>query len=374
MSAETPTTTTLLTVSSVKTRRTPADTQAAQLLATRVLVVASGEAADTAAHIDLDVSGLIVAGAAASGTVRSLRIAYDDLTMLIEPRSIEQWATVEAPFVLDADGLFPETLDGQIENGASIAVTPTGVVNAGDIAALKEAVRRVNELDRDDIIFLVPLHYRWLDKNNIRQLIAVLKQSKHPVAIALADGSANPLSHRGTIPSFRRLFRELPWAMPWRIDLAAFDALAHGAHAAAVGQLPSLRRVAFPGKTPFASDKSDTTPTVLRAKLLRYSRCSWMQLAWYASGVSDPCSCPHCKGRDVYRFNGSNEDRLQAHLHNLYMITEMRRSISGFPAEDILRWWQRQLSDVDYARQTLKGLVGVDINETADVKEWRKES
>jgi hypothetical protein len=57
----------------VSTAPHPADTQAAKRLGTRVLVIASGEAEATAQHIDPVVSGLVIAGATAPSTLRTLR-------------------------------------------------------------------------------------------------------------------------------------------------------------------------------------------------------------------------------------------------------------------------------------------------------------
>lgn len=356
---------------------TPAETEAANRLATRVLMIAGGEAEATAPHVDRDRSGLVVAGAAAPKTVKALRKAYPDLVLLIEPTSLEVWATPEHPFALEVDGLFPQELDealeSQITNGATVAVTPTAVFQAGDADSMKAAVQRVNKVERDDLLFLLPIHYRWLDKSNIKQLIAIIKRSRHPVAIALVDSSANPLERPGAIPGYRRLFEAATWAMPWRADLGAFDALAHGARAAAMGQLPSLRRLALPGKGGFSSDKSDMTPHVLLRKLLRYRRSSKMQQEWYASAEPDTCPCASCDGRAIDRFNGSDEHRLEAHLHNLHETTTMRRQIDGFSTEQIASWWRQRLRDVEFEAQALKGRIGVDVKLTGDVKEWLKE-
>lgn len=363
--------------SGIGTVTRPADTEAERRLGTRVLVLASAEAEATAPYVDPTMSGLIVAGANAYRTVRSLRWQYPDLVMLVEPTSTAVWATKEAPFVLETSGLFDEelgdALDAQLQIGASVAVTPTAVCNAGDSEAMKAALKQVNELDRDDFVFLLPVHYRWLDESNIKQLIAIVTRSRHPVAIALADSSSNPLAHKGAIPSYRRLFEAAPWAMPWRADLAAFDALAHGARAAAIGQLPSLRRLTFPDKGGFSSDKSDMSPHVLLPKLLRYRRSSKMQQEWYASAPADTCPCQHCGGRDIDRFNGSGEQRLQAHLHNLHETTTMRQEIEGFTTEQIASWWKRRLLDVEYEREALRGRIGVDVKATPDVEEWLRQ-
>lgn len=358
----------------------PQETEAAKRLNTRVLTLASTEAEQTAPHIDPDVGGLVVPGAKALRTVRRLRERHSGLLLLIEPTSTSSWATPDAPFVLqdDTDGLFDITLDqaldAQLDAGADIAVTPTGVFDAGDSSAMKAALKQANELDRRDVLFLFPVHYRWLTEENIKQLIAIISRSRHPIGLALADSNTNPLDHKGVIPNYRRLFEQTPWAMPWRTDLAAFDALSHGARAAAIGQLPSLRRVAFPDKGGFSSDKTDKTPAVLLPQLLRYCRSSKMQQEWFASASPDTCACYHCNGLAIDRFNGSDKHRLQAHLHNLLATTTMRHEIDGFTPPQIAAWWHGRLIDVAYQRQALTGRIGVEVGTTRDVESWLNES
>lgn len=358
----------------VRTAPHPARKTAAQRLSTRVLVIAKGEADETAPHVDPERSGLVIAGATPLRRLAVIKRNLPNLTVMVEPSSVEDWATAEHPFSLDTDGLFPvrlsDVLDEQIRAGADVAVTPTRVFRAVDSDAMKTALLEVNNLDRDDVLFLLPVHHRWLSNDNIKQFIAVISRSRHPVAVALADSRANPMSHSGVVANYRRLFEEAPWAMPWRADLAAFDALAHGAGAAAVGQIPSLRRIAFPGEQGYSSDKRDMSPHVLLRRLLRYRRTSKMQTEWFASKPADACQCAHCNGQGIDRFDSSNEQRLSAHLHNLHEVTAMREELDGLATADIALWWQRQLIDVEYECQALKGRIGVDVKVTADVRAW----
>ncbi|MGO4455297.1 hypothetical protein [Arthrobacter sp. RAF14] len=356
----------------------PAETAAARKLAGRLLTVTSKEAEATAPHVSHEAGGLIVAGASANATVASLRRRYADMVLLAEPSSISDWATADRPFVLDEGGIIPETLEavlnGQLHNGASAAVTPTGVINVGDAEALKAALKKVNELERDDVLFLVPVHHLWLAAANIKQLTAVLRRSRHPVAIALADSDASPLRHTGAVAGYRALFQAVPWAMSWRADLAAFDAFAHGARAGSIGQLPSLRRVNFPGKHGFSSNKLDNSPHVLVPGQLRYRRSSLMRTEWFASALPDTCDCTECAGRGIDRFNASDAQRLSAHLHNLHSTNSMRQEIEGMDTSHVAKWWIGRLRNVEYEVQALKGRIGVNVKQPAEVKDWLQES
>jgi hypothetical protein len=160
------------------------------------------------------------------------------------------------------------------------------------------------------------------------------------------------------------------------------DAVAHrpgrvrrarpGARAAAIGQLPSLRRLAFPDTKGFSSDKTDLSPHVLLSHLLRYARSSRMQQDWFASARPDTCPCPHCDGCGIDRFTSSDEQRLEAHLHNLHQTTALRREIDGLTTGQITAWWRQRLRDAEYQHQALTGRIGVEVKPTPDVAEWAR--
>ncbi|WP_286689386.1 MULTISPECIES: hypothetical protein [unclassified Aeromicrobium] len=345
-----------------------------QRLSRRVLVVASTEATQTAAHVDTAGGGLVVAGTEATRTVRQIKAAYPNLTLLVDPTSHTGHVASEAePFMLGEEGLFEFTLAdhlaGQISAGADIAVTPTGFMEPGDPKALKAALEIVNAVDRDDVLFLLPAHPRWCAEPNVQQLIAVARRSRHPVALALGH-KTDPLTTKGVPAGFRRFFAEVGWAMPWRTDLAAFDALAHGAKAAAVGQLPSLRRINLPGEKGFAGRPGEKFPSVLMNDLLRYSRVSHMRENWFASVSPYACDCSVCVGRAVDRFSGSPEHRLEAHLHNLAMINAMRQDIDGLTQAQIAQWWRRRLLDSEEAHIKLGAYTSTTVGMPAVVKEW----
>lgn len=360
----------------VGTVASPRTKEAARRLATRVLVLASSEAEATAPFVDEHTGGLIVTGAEAMTTVGRLRPHYPRLTLLIEPDSVKEFATAERPFVFDQDpqALVPqeldEVLDGQIAAGASVAVFPAGVIDAGDSAAAKAVVRAANEVDRGDAILPLFLNYRWAIEPAVTQLVAIAKRSRHPVAVALVDSNSDPLNHAGAPAGYRRIFAEVSQAMPWRADLGGFDALAHGAFAAAIGQLPSLRRVAVPGSTPHASRPGENYPHILVPQLVRYSRSNHMQQAWFASAEPYTCLCQHCRGRAIDRFNGSPEERLEGHLHNLDRLSDWRSQIDGFSTEQINAWWKARLSDAEYEHEALKGYTGVTVDMLDVVKTW----
>jgi len=357
-------------------RSAPTPQNARRRLRDKVLTVTGGDAAHVAPLVDTATGGLVLTGAHANHAVRELRKMHPNLLLLAEPDAATRYvATASNPFLLNQDGLFSETLTGVLEgqrlSGADLTVTPTGFIEAGDYAALKAAVEAANNVDRDDLVALLPVSYHWMADPHVRQLIAVATRSRHMVAIALGDSGGDPLSHRGVAAGYHRFFSEVPLAMAWRTDIAGFAAMAAGAASAAIGELPSLRRLAPPRHQSMSSDKRDQTPHVLIAELLRYSRTSVMQINWFASVNPYPCDCSFCIGRAVDRFSGSAEDRLAAHLHNTAVVTELATGITSLAAVARAGWWEAKVRGATYAHDRLASYTSVSVDMPANLKAWR---
>lgn len=318
----------------------------------------------------------MVAGNKAVSMVKNLRRAHRDLLLLIEPAShAGEVATEEAPFILPpSEGeLFSvsldEVLDGQRSNGADIAITPTGYIRPQDSDALKAVIREGNALQRNDVVILMPVHYTWLLKDELLQIIAVIKMSRHPVALALGD-QQDPLDHKGVPAGLRLLVREAPNTILWRTDLAAFDALAHGAFAAAVGVLPSLRHVVEPGERGFSPNPGDRTPRVLVGQLLRYVKASRMQQEWFASAEPWTCGCPACEGGAIDRFEGNTDDKSAAHLHNLLMINTLHEELLKIGHTGRRLWWMDQLVEAKIQHEVLSSHTGRIVKLPNVLEKW----
>jgi len=342
------------------------------LLQDRVLLMATDPA--EVAEIDPRHGGLVVAGAQAAGTVRSLRDAFPAMPLLIEPESASSYqATQDNPFLLSADdGLWPLTLrdmlDGQRQNGASLVVTPSGQVAAGDTPALKALINQANQVDDPDVLTLVPVAGIWLTPTHIRHLVAILKSSVHPVLLGVVNSDADPLSRQGALEGYARLAAEVPGLVAWRTDLSGLGALAHGAFAAVIGRRPSQRRYARLDKGPFASNLADKSPHVLMPGLMRYSRALWMRTEWFATAPSLTCLCTHCSGRDLDRFDASTSGHASAYLHNLaalnHLVGECLSSVSR------RQWWADQMREAKSAHLELGNLINRQVPEPTYLERW----
>jgi hypothetical protein len=218
--------------------RRGAAVSAPALLKDRLLTVAGSDAELVVQGVDASRGGLVVSGASSLAAVQRLRAGFPDLVLIPEPDAhTRRSATPEAPFGLpQADGLFGvglgEALDAQRAAGASVALTPTQFITAGDAPSLKAAVQTANRLDRQDALLLLPVAWPWVRDPDVRQLVAAMLRSRHPVALALG-ADADPLDHKGVPDGLRRLAGDVAHLVLWRTDLTAFDALSRGALSAA---------------------------------------------------------------------------------------------------------------------------------------------
>lgn len=307
-------------------------------------------------HIDLARGGLAISSNKPLEGARASHASYPALVLVIDPREKhEQVATPEGPVALPPSGMFgdctlAEVIEGQLQAGADIGVVPGRYVQAEDLPSLRALIGEANTLG--DVLVRVQCSYALLRPDSVRQVIAILKRSKNPVALSLGD-RADPLEHRDIPQGLRTVAGEVPDLVPWRTDLAGLDALAHGALATAIGVLPSYRHACPPGQRGRAIDKQDKTPKVFLPSLLRYVRASYLHEDWFASKDPWKCGCAACGGRAIDRFTGSAGDRREAHVHNVIALTELHRALVSEPVSSRPQWWHIKLREAEAAHQQL---------------------
>lgn len=342
----------------------------------RVFTMAGSETMATAPHVNLEHSGMVLSGPTALVMAPHLHARHPGMVFMIEPMSGKTMASKERPLILEMqDSLFPPTveemLQGQRLAGAAAGVIPAGFVDVGDSDALKAVLGAAQRIERDDLILPIFAHQKWMAPEHIGQLIAVAKRSEHRVALALGAKQGDPLAMKGGVEGYRRFFGEVEGAIPWRTDLAGFDAYAHGARCAVIGQIPSLRRMDVPGTRPFSSNPADKSPHLLSPNLLRFTRSSEMHVKWFASSEPWTCSGPGGAVRAVDSFTGSDEDRLDAHLVNLAAIDAMAAEVTSMTGVQAASWWRRRLDDAAGEYERLKNHTGVMVSMPATLARWR---
>ena len=334
-----------------------------QALRDRCLTVASGsDSVSLARYLDPARGGLVVSSTAGISGARALHAALPGLILAADPKERdEQAATPEAPIALPPGEMFGDTtldevISGQFASGADIGVIPGRYVHAEDSDSLRALIEMANALDRDDVILRVPCAYPWARPESAPQLVALLKLSRHPAALALGD-RADPLDQKGVPAGLRMVVDSLPGLIIWKTDLAGLDAFARGALAAAIGILPSLRHACPPGGPGRAIDKTDKTPRVFLPRLLRYVRGSYLHDEWFVSVDPWTCDCIICDGRAVDRFTGSRDDLLEASIHNAIAITELHRGLAAEPTEYRMDLWREKLRDAEIEHISLSQYI-----------------
>lgn len=329
------------------------------MLADRQFHVAGRNMGVEAGLIETNAGGAILVGDDAVAKVASIRAANPNLALVVEPRALRKHlATDVAPFQLSATTL-SDDLDQQ-RLYSDLAITPTGQIRAGDSAALKAALREANELDRTDTLFAIPAFAGWLSEPHyVKQLIAVINRSKHPVLLTFIDGY-NPVGSMKRAHSYRHVFQEatVP-VVAHRADLIGFDALAHGAIASAIGSYPSTRRLnPFDHRGGPVSDPEGMSPHMLLTDMLRFVRSTHMRREWFAGVAPIQCFCVICRGADVDRLHEDEVERRVGHSHNVVNLDSLYSRYVGLSVPARRALWADQVQGALDAYPQLEAHLG----------------
>ncbi|MFC4110008.1 hypothetical protein ACFOX0_29300 [Micromonospora zhanjiangensis] len=321
-------------LASQPTPPTPAGSVGA--LANRMLVYTRPNHVPAVAPVvDRRRGGLILAGAQTGKRMRLLDQADFDAPVLVDPAAYEHYAaTPEQPFWSPQDQLsrlsLQELLDQQLLAGATAALTPTGYVRAGDTDSLKAAAGKVKKLQRSDTILVAPLDIALLGKKFINQTIAILADAGCPVALILGK-QFDPLTQSpAIIPNLRTLALRVP-LLAMRTDFNAFDLVAHGAFAGAIGTGGSIRHTVEPPTKPSAFNPADASPSVLFPHLICWWKGSKIAKLYGARPrQAARCSCSVCDGERLSRFL-RRSDQSEALRHGVAVWSGMAADMLDAP-------------------------------------------
>ncbi|WP_143466806.1 hypothetical protein [Lentzea kentuckyensis] len=301
-------------------------------------------------HVSLDRGGFILAGANTNGRMRLLEDSGYNGVVLVDPAAYENHlATPEAPFWFPEDQLLPMTLDEQLNQqliaGAPAAITPTKFVTAGDTDSLKAAARQVKALGRNDVIFAVPLDVSLLDRRYIRQVTAILVDAECPIGLVLG-GQLDPLDQaaRRIIPNLRMLAATVD-LLPMRTDFNAFDLVAHGAFAGAVGTGGKVRHAVEPPQ-PDEFIVRDQSPSVLVPELMCWWRGSkLMKIFGARQNLVPQCPCDVCGGQRLSRLQ-RRSDWNEAMAHSVATWSPYAENLIGAPTMRLrAQYWRNVCSN-----------------------------
>jgi len=328
-------------------------------------------------YVDPYAGGCFLTGKYATKRMTKLRPDHPSVPMVVEPAAIRNtYATEDAPFQIsvDEDELFEPTLDFSLDlrrlDGGDLVMSPTGQIRAGDSAALKKALKMINELDRTDLLFTLPMQAGWLSVEHLTtQLIQVINRSRHPVALTFTDPT-NPIASKKRLRAYRRVFEETTGTvLAYRTDLAGMDARAHGAIASAIGAYPSVRRLNPVGSGGRAIDPEDLSPHMLVGDMLRFVRSTHMRRVWFADADPFECLCGICRGEAIDRLHGP-EDRTEGHLHNMLELGRLHATTLGLTPGDLLTSWKSKVRDAVDTYPQLATHIGAPVKMPVDLTFW----
>lgn len=280
------------------------------------------------------IAGIVIGGVSSFSAAKDIRRTWPDVVVLAEPENPgTAWATPEAPFFLNLDGLFSETLenalDDQLLRGSPVAITPTKYIRAGDSDSLKAVQIAISALDRSDTLAWFPLDHAWLlNPTSVRQLVAVLKRvDGHPVAVSFGD-RRNPFLESAASEGLASLCSGVPRLTVLRTDhLGSLETLARSGGGSSFGLRPSHRRITPPGTAGFSKDPKNPLPHIGLPELHSIVHTTRLKDEFYVNVVPPTCSIPGCDPRRLDGYGGSKSELLAAHLHNLCWVAERYREL-----------------------------------------------
>ena len=310
--------------------RTTGTLDAASLVSGKVLIHARATDVEyLLGLVDGTRSGLVLTGTTgARVAARRRRDLEIECPILFDPAVYETWrATPQVPFRGSSGALEGRSLDNFLREickaGADAVLTPTGYIDAADVASLAAVLDAAPALDPQSIISL-PLDVTWLTYNWIDILIEMAASTPAPKAIMISGLPRRPSAAKEILANLRLVATEVPQVGLFRTDLAAFDMLARGALAGAIGSSNALRRLNPPDERGSMSkpptEESADSPEVLVSELAAYLPGNVLAGRFsHAPGLI--CHCRHCGGRSLSRLVGKTE-WLDARLHNFAVWTE----------------------------------------------------
>ena len=263
-------------------------------------------------------------------------------------------------------------LDQQREHRVAAYLSPSPYIPAGDVKQL----RRVLDAGREfctaaqhgtpAVAFtVVAADRRWLS-DLAPTFAAVLSRAETPIALILADRE-DPLGSRASVEGLVRVLACHPHVALLRTDAAAFGALAHGAVAAAIGTITTLRHLVPPGSPGFAPIR-DKTARVLVGPLLQYIAGSTLAEYKRDDGLLD-CDCEVCGGASLRRFE--DEDLLlEAHRHNVATCRRVADVLRAQPPRRRPTAWAAMCSSALVMSERLEEQTEYPVDQPMSLRAW----
>ena len=303
-------------------------------------------------HVSAKTGGVIFSGKGARNNIQQFTSkAGHDCPTILDPSAYEDsYATAEEPFTLEQQhhldtrrtGL-GATLELLTSSTADLVLSPTRYLRCDPegARALEEAVRQTNTVDLPKVVLAVPVDARWLTDRR-QHLISCLRQVRRAPTALILGSTGNPVGSSIRAQGLREVLTACPGTALLRTDLAALEAMVHGAAFTSIGNTASVRHAVPPGRQG-GPPRPDSSPSVILPALMNYFWGSTL-----AESLRDPrpCLCDPCAewgeirgkgeaGRPLTDFQDS-ADATAAHAHNMAIWS---------------RWWRQLRSQSPEVRK-----------------------
>lgn len=302
-------------------------------------------------QIDADHGGLVLTGPKGLAKAKRMRADGYSGVLLTDPAVYEsENATAEDPFPIATPGelAFENhlhlALTEQIGHEATVAMTPTGFIQAEDSKALLAVCRAGAELDDQRVLVSIPADVAWLHDDNVDQFIAALCLIPG-VKVLMLGGQMDPLSRFKAAPrNLCRVMAEVPKIALFRTDLAAFGAFAHGAQFTAFGLSGTQRHIVPPPQSTDSSPFAGKSPHVIYPELMALF-LGHKIAEKHAAGTAPACGCG---AGDYHRLDSfsTNKELTAAAAHNAAVLAGwFRQMLDQRPGAERRLWWSKTCQD-----------------------------
>lgn len=217
----------------------------------------------------------------------------------------------------------------QLKAGLSWALTDSGYIPAGDLAALRAVLAW--SAGTGQVITALPLAIEWLTRDR-DILIAELTAAGRPVALML-ESEGDPLATTAAVTGLIAVLRCPVPVLLLRSDTSVLGALAHGAAAVSVGTKSGLRHI-----YPVPNDDSSGFAPPLAAYVPALNAYYRLAPKIEDAITRDPgldvwkCDCEMCKGRSLEWIVFHSDPATAALEHSLAAQADVAKTILSRPA------------------------------------------
>lgn len=201
------------------------------------------------------------------------------------------------------------------------ALTDSGYLAADDVDGLQRILEDAVRLP-PPIIVMLPLASGWFkDEDALNALIGHVDAANLPVAVAI-EHSHDPFGTQYVVRGFLELLRVRVPLLLLRTDVSALGALCHGAHAAAIGTVTSLRHI-----FPVTAGGRPSSVAAFVTPLLGYHKLDTIEKV--VAGTPDleqlwPCGCVECNGHTPAALGADEFPQRAAFQHSLHAQLRLR--------------------------------------------------